>query len=338
MDEQIVIFKNEKTGDLIHSVSSIKEIISRNQNTKINIFLSHYNSEMKFLFTYHNVIFHIIAEKIDLKDKIKILIFFFKNKIKETYIFKPSFLLYLLPLFFKFKVIKFYGICVNNNNYYRPPLILRNLLERFVVNDRGTKKIRKSINDLHLNLVLNEDKSNYNLSTLDKKSLFNENVKNYIFIHFNKFKFNKLEWDLNHFFKIVDELNVVNKNIVITNDLNDEKTNKLIQNKYSELSSKGIYYYPNAKGEFFFNLIGNAKLIVAFHGMITSIGAIQKVKVLDLFNCDIKNKDDYYRYKNAFHEFKPKLGNYEFLIPKKDFNHTIRKIKKLIVNGRKINS
>ena len=33
--------------------------------------------------------------------------------------------------------------------------------------------------------------------------------------------------------------------------------------------------------------------------------------------------------------FKPKLSNYEFLIPK-DFNHTIRKIKKLITNGRKL--
>ena len=30
MDEQIVIFKNEKTGDLIHSVSSIRQIISKN--------------------------------------------------------------------------------------------------------------------------------------------------------------------------------------------------------------------------------------------------------------------------------------------------------------------
>ncbi len=338
MDEQIVIFKNEKTGDLIHSVSSIKEIISKNKNTKVNIFLSHYNSEMKFLFTNHNVIFHIITEKINLKDKIKVFIFFLKNKIKETYIFKPSFFLFLLPLFFKFKVVKFYGICVNNNNYHRPPLILRNLLERFVINDRGTKKIRKSINDLHLNLVLNNDKSNYNLATLNKKNLVNVYIKNYIFIHFNKFKFNKLNWDLNYFFRIVDELNTISTNIVITNDLNDIETNNLIQKKYSDSSSKGIYYYPNAKGEFFFNLIGNAKLIVAFHGMITSIGAIQKVKVLDLFNCDIKNKDDFYRYKNAFHEFKPKLSNYEFLIPKKDFNNTLKKIKKLIKNGRKINN
>ena len=61
MDEQIVIFKNEKIGDLIHSISSINEIISKNKNTNINIFLSHYNSEMKFLFNNDNVTFHIIT-------------------------------------------------------------------------------------------------------------------------------------------------------------------------------------------------------------------------------------------------------------------------------------
>ena len=58
---------------------------------------------------------------------------------------------------------------------------------------------------LHLNLVLNENKSNYNLAILDKKNLTNVNIKNYIFIHFNKYKFNKLNWDLNLFFRIVDE-------------------------------------------------------------------------------------------------------------------------------------
>ena len=183
-NKNIVIFKNEKIGDLIHSVNSIKKIIINNPDNQINIFLSHYNSEMKFLFINDNVTFHVITEKINFKDKIKVFIFFLKNKIKETYIFKPSFFLFLLPLFFKFKVPKFYGICVNNVNYYRPPLILRNLLERFVINDRGTKKIRKSINDLHLNLVLNENKSNYNLAILDKKNLTNVNIKNYIFSNF----------------------------------------------------------------------------------------------------------------------------------------------------------
>ena len=141
MDDQIVIFKNEKIGDLIHSISSIKNIISRHPNQQINIFLSHYNSEMKFLFLKENVKFHIISEKTNILDKFKILYFFIITNIKKTYIFKPSHFLFLLPLFFYFKRIKFYGICVNNVNYYRPSLFLRRFLERF--NADGVIKVEK---------------------------------------------------------------------------------------------------------------------------------------------------------------------------------------------------
>ena len=114
--------------------------------------------------------------------------------------------MFLLPFFFYFKKIKFYGICVNNINYYRPSLFLRKFLERFVVNDRGTKKIRKSINDLHMNLTLNDDKTNYNLAIFNKKKEQKIINEEYYLIHFNKYKFSTLDWDLNDFFKIVEEL------------------------------------------------------------------------------------------------------------------------------------
>lgn len=337
MNDHIVIFKNEKIGDLIHSISSIKNIISKHSNYRINIFLSHYNSEMKFLFLNKNVEFHIVSEKTNYLDKLKILYFFMMTKIKKTYIFKPSYFLFLLPFFFNFKKIRFYGICVNNINYYRPSLFLRKFLERFVVNDRGTKKIRKSINDLHMNLTLNENKSKYNLAILNKKKEPGAVKKEYYLIHFNKYKFSTLDWHLNDFFKIVKELENNIDKIVITNDINDEKTNSLIKKILENKNSKNIIHFPNIKGENFFNLIGNAKLVVSFHGMITSIAAVQNTKVLDLFNCDIKNKKDFYRYKNAFHEFKPKLNNYEFIIPKKNLDISIKKIKNIINNGRKIN-
>ena len=50
-----------------------------------------------------------------------------------------------------------------------------------------------------------------------------------------------------------------------------------------------------------------------------------------------KYKKDFYRYKNAFHEFKPKLNNYEFIIPKRNLEASIKKIRNIISNGRKIN-
>ena len=251
---------------------------------------------------------------------------------------KPSYFLFLLPLFYNYKSISFYGICVNNKNYYRPPLYARKFLKRFVINDRGTKNIRESINDLHLNLILNKNKSGYKLATIEKQNIKNKKFKNYILIHFNKFKFNKLNWKLNDFFRIVDELKSFSDQLIITNDINDEETNILIKKKYSKHSDNKIFYLPNIKGEEFFDIIGNANLVLSFHGMITSIAAIQNTKVLDLFNCEIKNKLDFYRYKNAFHEFKPKSSNYEFIIPKKDLSKSINKIKYIITNGRKINN
>ena len=337
MNEKIIIFKNDKIGDLIHAYNAIQNIINNNLDKQIIIFLSHYNSEMKFLFLNKNVEFHIISEKTNFFEKLKILYFFMVKNIKKTYIFKPSYFLFVLPFFFYFKKIKFYGICVNNINYYRPSLFLRKFLERFVVNDRGTKKIRKSINDLHMNLALNNNKTNYNLAILNKKKKPEVIKEDYYLIHFNKYKFSTLDWHLNDFFKIVEELKNKSGKIVITNDINDEKTNILIKKILINKNSKNIIHFPNIKGENFFYLIGNAKLVISFHGMITSIAAIQNTKVLDLFNCDIQNKKDFYRYKNAFHEFKPKLNNYEFIIPKKNLEASIKKIRNIISNGRKIN-
>ena len=51
-------------------------------------------------------------------------------------------------------------------------------------------------------------------------------------------------------------------------------------------------YLPDVKGKAFFDIIGNAKLVLAFHGMITSIAAIQNTYVIDLFNCKIDNKNE----------------------------------------------
>ena len=338
MNENIIIFKNDKIGDLIHAYNAIQNIINNNLNRKIIIFLSHYNSEMKFLFLKKNVEFHIISEKTNSLDKLKILFFFMMTNIKKTYIFKPSYFLFLLPFIFYFKKIKFYGICINNINYYRPSLFLRKFLKRFVINDRGTKTIRKSINDLHMNLTLNENKTNYNLAILNKTKEPEVVKEEYYLIHFNKYKFKSLDWHLNDFFKIIEELESNTDKIVITNDINDEKTNNLIKKILKNKNSKNIIHFPNINGENFFNLIGNAKLVISFHGMITSIAAVQNTKVLDLFNCDIKNKEDFYRYKNAFHEFKPKLSNYEFIIPKRNLDISIKKIKNIISNGRKINN
>jgi len=335
MNEEIIIFKNDKIGDLLHAYNAIQDIINKNLNKKVLIFLSHYNSEMKFLFKSNNVRFKIITEKINKKDKIKLFLFFLKTNIKEVYIFKPSNFLFFLPLIFYLKKIKFFGICVDNINYKRPALFLRNFLTKISVNDRGSKKIRKSINELYMSLINNNSHSKFEI--IEENHISKLKSKDYILVHYNKFKFNKLNLGLSDLNILIDKLIKLGKNIVLTNDLNDNFTNNLLLEKYNNQNKEFVSYYPNIKAEDLFKLIGNAKIVISFHGTITSMAAIQKTKVIDLFNCEINSKNDFYRYKNAFHEFVPKLKNYEFMIPKKNFNITINRIENLLLNGRKIN-
>ena len=164
------------------------------------------------------------------------------------------------------------------------------------------------------------------------------NKKNYLLVHYNKFKFSKLNLGLSDLYILIDKLKKLDKRIVLTNDLNDNQTNNLLLEKYKNKNDQFVDYYPNIKAERLFKLIGNAKIVISFHGSITSMAAIQKTKVIDLFNCEINSIKDFYKYKNAFHEFVPKLKSYEFMIPKKNFSITIKRIENLLVNGRKINN
>jgi len=335
MTEKIVIFKNEKIGDLIHGLDAINIIISSNPDKKIVLYLSENNKEMIFLFKNNNVETKVISEKINFIDKLNIFKQVLINNIIKIYILKPSSFLFLLPLIFFYKKTKYFGICVKKKNYFRPSNLLRKLLKFSVINDRKTTKIRKSIYNLHINLVKEDNKIYEHFQ--DKKNLNNENQnKNkYILIHYNRFKYNELGWSLEDLTKLIKLIIGLSIKVYLTNDLNDEKTNKHI--KDISLSGELFKHYPNVTGKEFFNLIGQANIVISMHGSITSIAAYQNVCVIDLFNCSINNKNDIYRYKNSFHEFKPKKDNYEFLIPKRNFNITMSRIENLLANGRKIN-
>ena len=75
-----------------------------------------------------------------------------------------------------------------------------------------------------------------------------------------------------------------------------------------------------------YNTIRKSSKILAFHGMMTNLGSLEKKPIIDLWYCDIKNWDDYRNYRNAFYEFKPKYPNYKFIIPNKDIKKTLRKL------------
>ena len=91
--------------------------------------------------------------------------------------------------------------------------------------------------------------------------------------------------------------------------------------------TKKVIFFDNIDGEDLYNVILNSKKIVAFHGMMTNIGSINRQQVLDLFHCKIKSWNDYRNCRNSFYEFKPKYAGYDFIIPSNDINKTIRKMR-----------
>ena len=82
--------------------------------------------------------------------------------------------------------------------------------------------------------------------------------------------------------------------------------------------------------KFFFPRILNSSKVIAFHGMMTNLASVNKKKVIDMWFCDIKNHNDYKNYRNAFYEFKPKYNGYNFIIPSKQIDKTIKKLSNFI--------
>ncbi len=60
--------------------------------------------------------------------------------------------------------------------------------------------------------------------------------------------------------------------------------------------------------------------------MVPSLASINKVPVLELFHCNIKNWNDYRNYRNAFYEFKPRYKGHDFIIPQKDIKKSLKKM------------
>ena len=345
MKKKIIIFKNDNVGDLVHSVPAINNIIFQNQDKEVVIFLSKSSEEFYFLVKNNNSQLKTLSYHLTLVEKIKIFFYLFSHKIEKVYILSPKNFYFYLPLFFL--RIKFFGLCVDGvHGNKRPYLFLRKFLYKFVINDRETSKKRKSTQLLQLELVNKNKIDNINFNfTLDismsdklKKYLPND----YLLVHYKKFFFEELGWGINGLELILIELKRYNLNIVLTKDIEIDQNNIIFRNKYKTYDFKTNKFYNNASNILFldnirgvdlYNVVKYSKKVIAIHGMMTNLAYLCKKPVLDLFHCVIKNKDDYHSYKNSFYEFKPNYPGYDFIIPSKNIEKTIKKMKFSLINN-----
>ena len=159
---------------------------------------------------------------------------------------------------------------------------------------------------------------------------------NYIFFHFKKKIFNELNWQFNDLQILFQEFKKYCDNIIITKDIEFDNNNVLFKKNFNSYDYKlkkfidnkeNTLFLDNIVGEDLFNVIKYSQKIVAFHGMMTNLGSLLNRPVLDLYHCKIGSWEDYRRYRNSFYEFKPRYSDYDFIIPKKDMNKTVNKIK-----------
>ena len=336
MTKKILIFKNDAVGDLVQSLDAINNIIINNKNKKIYLFLSERSKNFDFLFNRKNINIKILNYNLLLLDKIKILLDIFKPDIEAIYILTPKKFYFYLPVFFK--KIKFYGLCINStNNYKRPSLFLRKHLFKYVVNERDKLTKRKSTMEIQRDLTKGKQfNKKYELNSIPNIKYDDLELNNYIYFHLKLSNFNKLGWGLNELKIIFDEFLKHKKNIIFTRDIENKKSHDYYDNYFNVINfntnkrtrnSTNIFLYDNIKGSDLYNVIRNADKVVAFHGMMTNLASIENRPVLDLFYCDIRNLDDYRRYKNALYEFKPKYKDYDFIVPSRNIQKTIKKMK-----------
>jgi len=335
--DNVIILKNDAVGDLVQSLSAINNIIKNNEGKNIKIYLSERSKDFDFLVNKKNIEFKIINYDLSIKDKINLLIDFFRINISNIYILTPKNYYFFLPLIFK--KIKFYGLCINGpNNYKRPKKFFRKYLYKYQINDRGVNFKRPSTMKIQ-NLLTNNNKD----ETLIYKPITENSIllnkflpKEYVYFHVKKDIVDKLSWDINKLDYFFNELLNYYDHVIFTKDLEKDTNNDVFKKKFSVLDfsnlsynekNKNIIFFDNIKGEDLYNTIKNASKIIAFHGMMTNLASIEKKPVIDLWYCNIKSWDDYRNYRNAFYEFKPIYSDYDFTIPKSDIKKTFNKIK-----------
>ncbi len=330
--EKVIVLKNDAVGDLTQSLKAINNIINSHQNKIIEIYLSERSEKFNFLISNNNVIFKKLNYNLSIVEKLKLIYHLIKNNIRYIYILTPKNFYFYLPLLFR--KIKFFGLCIDgHDNYKRPSLFLRKYLFKYVINDRGATYKRSHTTKLQYDLTKENVRKMHNDIEIKFKysDILKENLPtNYAYFHLKKNITDKLNWNTDDLFKLFNFFLDNYENVIFTRDIevnNKEDFLKEILNK--NLNSK-IILYDNIEGEDLYKTIINSSKVIAFHGMMTNLASISKKKVIDMWFCDIKNFNDYKNYRNAFYEFKPKYDGYNFIIPSKQIDKTIKKLSNFI--------
>ena len=334
MTQKVLILKNDRTGDLFVSLNAINKIINKHYNEEIDIFLSNVNHKFSFLFPKLNK--KKVSMDLSIIEKIKIFFYLLFNDINTIYILTPKNFYYYLPFFFR--NIKFYGITIKSSKS-RPGLFLKKYLYKSVELDRINIKKRKSSYEIQSSLIDTDLNKNYlnNEFSLSHSFVY---PKNFIYFHYKRNLFeNLLKWDLDTVYKFIELLSTKYENILFSSEINDVDKNNFFSNKYNsfdfinnkktDLNKKNIIFLKDIDGYNLFDAVKKSSRIISPEGIITHMGYYLKKPILALMHFNLSNKRDFVSQIISCKEWFPPT-NYNFVVLKKDFNKSLKKILKRI--------
>ncbi len=331
---KVLILKNDRTGDLFVSLRAINKILSKHLNEDINIFLSNINHKFSFLFPQLKK--KKISMKLSILEKLNIFFYLLFNNVKTVYILTPKNFYYYLPFFFR--NIRFYAITIKSYKS-RPNDFLKKYLYKFVEIDRLQIKKRKSSYLVQENLI-EAYKDEFLLNNDHKLSHNFTYPKKYIFFHYKKNLFEKLlGWKISDIIIFLEFLNKKFDNIIFSSELDDKNINKYFSEKFNTydftnnkknfINDTNIFFLKDIDGYDLFDAVNKSSKVISPEGIITHMGYYLKKPILALMHFNLKNRQDFINQIISCKEWFPP-NNYDFIVLKKDFKKSLKKLDKRI--------
>ena len=340
-NREILILKNDRGGDLFASISLISSLSSRYKKNKI--YLSNLNSGFSFLFKKSKLEY--TNYDLTFINKLKIFYDLLVNDYQKVYILTPKKFYFFLPFFFR--KIKFYAIVYDGKNNLRPSNFFRKYLYKYRIIYRYKKNI-KNYRELQLELLDNDDIYDKKFSALNipkiNKELKNILPSNFLYFQFRYLFFTQLNWGLEEFNYLISEFHKKYEYVLFSSDLENNSIsnsfNSYFKSNYSildtenylkkiNLSNKKTFFLDNINALNLFLVLNESNMNVAKEGIVSHLSYFHQKKCHNLFNFDLKTKDDVYHQKISYSEW-CKGMNLSFSFLNKDIIKSTKKIYKNI--------
>ena len=314
INSKILILKNDRVGDLFHSIKHIQYLRKECKGSNIDIILSEYNIGFSTILKKSNLNIRKIKYRLSIIDKIKLVKLIYKKKYTHIIILSPKNFYYYLPLIFK-KIL--FSAIVINNKRMRPANYFRNKINFLTINNRMSSMKKHNIGCLYENVIKNLINEKQNTIS---KLYFNRSYEKviflkYIHIHSKQEFFKKYGYAPKDIINMIDKIAInLNVKIKLTGDLGENAYN----NYYKKEKNINIEYIHNIKNDDLCELINDADIIITPHGTISCIAAYYSKPILDFFEPNIN--------RGSFSEFRPVNNNiYRFHIIRKNQDYFNKK-------------